>query len=186
VSIGIEQRKRIVNSRLRHRVKQMQLAETVHPLPIKDVVSMATPTLFYAGFWMRLWAFLLDLITVLSLNWLLVSPLIRMTNVNELLSLGPYSFETFLGAIVFFLYFAIMTKRYGQTIGKMVMGLKVISTKEEELTWSQILFREGIGRFLHQAFFLFYAIYVMVAFTEKKQGLHDIIGDTFVVFDRTE
>ncbi|MFC0557944.1 RDD family protein [Halalkalibacter alkalisediminis] len=186
MSEGLEQRKRIVNSRLRKRVKRTEMAKPVHPLPIQEEVTVASPTFYYAGFWMRLWAFLLDLITVFSINLLLVSPFIRLTNIDGLLSLGPYSFETFLGAVVFFFYFAIMTKLYGQTIGKMVMGLKVISTNDEHLKWSQIVFREGVGRLLHQVFFLFYVIYVMVAFTEKKQGLHDIIADTFVIYDRSE
>ncbi|WP_227936590.1 RDD family protein [Alkalihalobacillus deserti] len=180
----LEQRKRVVNSRLRNRVKKTQIADASNALPVSEEVF--SPTFYYAGFWMRLWAFLLDLITVFSLNLLLVSPLVRLTNINGLLSLGRYSFETFLGAVVFFLYFAIMTKLNGQTIGKMVMGIRVISANDDELKWTQIVFREGIGRFLHQAFFLLYAIYVMVAFTEKKQGLHDVIADTFVIYDRLE
>jgi uncharacterized RDD family membrane protein YckC len=153
--------------------------------PLKISIEEVAPTYYYAGFWMRLWAFLLDLIAVFSLNMVFVSPFVNFTNLNGV-SLGPFSFETFLGAVVFFMYFAIMTKLYGQTIGKMVMGLRVVSANTDELNWSQIVFREGVGRFLHQAFFLLYVIYVMVAFTEKKQGLHDVIADTFVVHDREE
>jgi uncharacterized RDD family membrane protein YckC len=78
-----------------------------------------------------------------------------------------------------------MTKYYGQTIGKMVMGLRVVSATNNQLSWSQIVFREGVGRFLQQAFFFLYTIYVMVAFTNKKQGLHDKIADTHVIFERT-
>ncbi|MCL7747810.1 RDD family protein [Halalkalibacter alkaliphilus] len=175
-------RKRIVNSRLRNRKVQ-----DIHSPPeINKDGEKAETSLYFAGFWMRLWAFLLDMITVFSLNGLLVYPLLRLTNVNGLLSLGPFNLETVLSAVIFFLYFAIMTKIYGQTIGKMIMGLRVISLKNDELSWTQIIFREGVGRFIHQSFFLLYAIYVMVAFTTKKQGLHDVIADTCVIHEREE
>ncbi|GAE34147.1 RDD family protein [Halalkalibacter akibai] len=174
-----EQRKRVVNNRLRHRLKpnrenilrQSQKSEEISP-----------PIYQYAGFWVRLWAFLLDLITVFSIQLLFVNPIIRYMNLSGV-SLGPFTVETIFGALIFFLYFAIMTKQYGQTVGKMVLGLTVISLSEQELTWNQIIFREAIGRFIHQAFFLLYAIYVMVAFTERKQGLHDYIADTIVVHE---
>lgn len=165
---------RIVNSRLRHR-RQIVVD--------RDNINKQRADYSYAGFWMRFWAFLLDLLTVFALNGLLVHPLLAMTSIDALFP-AAFTAETLLTAIVFFLYFAIMTKKYGQTIGKMVFGLEVITAEEGELTWTQIIFREGIGRFLHQAFFLFYTLYVMVAFTGKKQGLHDFIADTYVVLER--
>ncbi|KHF39306.1 RDD family protein [Halalkalibacter okhensis] len=175
-------RRRVVNGRLRNRMIQERYSPS-EPSETSELENEAI-SLNYAGFWMRLWAFLLDLITVMALNGLIVSPFLRFTNVSGLLSIGPFNLETVLSAIVFFLYFAIMTKVYGQTIGKMVMGLRVVSSKNDELTWTQVVFREGVGRFIQQSFFLLYAIYVMVAFTAKKQGLHDVIADTFVIHEQ--
>ncbi|GAE25839.1 hypothetical protein JCM9140_1857 [Halalkalibacter wakoensis JCM 9140] len=161
-------RKRVVNGRLRHRMIQetlpsSEVSQTIH-------AENEDKSYYYAGFWMRLWAFLLDMITVFSLNGLLVYPLLRWTNGSGVFSIGPFTLDTILSAMVFFLYFAIMTKLYGQTIGKMVMGLRVRSSKNEPLSWTQIVFREGFGRFIHQAFFLLYAIYLMIAFTKEKRG----------------
>ncbi len=74
-----------------------------------------------------------------------------------------------------------MTKYFQQTIGKMVFGLKVIPLNEKPLSWGTIIFREGIGRYISATITILYAI---VAFTPKKQGLHDIFADTSVVHER--
>ncbi|MFC0473246.1 RDD family protein [Halalkalibacter kiskunsagensis] len=170
-------RRRLVNERLRNRIQVER--------PKKDQTQLdKKEDLHFAGFWMRFWAYLLDMIVVFSVNGLLLYPLFKLTNINELHSVGFFRLETVLTALVFFLYFAIMTKIYGQTIGKMVMGLRVMSATKDQLNWSQILFREGIGRFLQQAFFFLYAIYVIIAFTNNKQGLHDKLADTYVIFER--
>ncbi|ARK31726.1 RDD family protein [Halalkalibacter krulwichiae] len=181
----MEQRKRVVNNRLRNR-NRISSASIEVPKSEPPIEETTTDHYQYAGFWMRFWAFLLDLITVFSFNMLIVSPFIRITDISGILAIGPYSFETILWAVIFFLYFAIMTKNFGQTIGKMVMGVRVISKDRQELKWTQLIFREGVGRFLHQSLFFLYAIYAMVAFTEKKQGLHDVISDTYVIIDRNE
>ncbi|NEU29904.1 RDD family protein [bacterium LRH843] len=127
---------------------------------------------------MRFWAFLMDLLVVFSLKGFFVYPLIRMTGLTQ------WIIPATLSTALFFLYFAVMTKKYGQTIGKMIFGLKVIGIDGCGLSWSQIIFREGIGRFIHQVFFILQLLYVTVAFTGKKQGLHDMIADTYVVYER--
>ncbi len=164
-------KQRIVNHRLRGRLLQTReiVTEVKEPLSVQNY--------HYAGFWVRFWAFLLDLITVAALNGITINPLMR------LLAIGDPRIETVLSALVFFLYFAIMTKKYKQTVGKMVFGIKVISNSKVELTWGQVFFREGVGRLLHQIFPLFYLFYVVVAFTGKKEGLHDMIADTHVVHE---
>lgn len=157
-------RGRIVNYRLRSR----------HFPPVNSTTEREE--IRYAGFWMRVWAYALDIITVASIGGLLISPLVHFFELNH-----PYV-QTVLSALVFFVYFAFMTKKYGQTVGKMVLGLKVIS-KSETLTWGQVFFREGIGRLLHQIFPILYLLYIVVAFTSKKEGLHDMIADTYVVHE---
>lgn len=172
VALTERQSPRYVNGRLRARVNR----PTITP-PTTKVSS-----LHFAGFWMRFWAYLLDALVVLSINGLISLPL-RLIGVND--SIMVFSPFMLLSAFVFFLYFGLMTKYYGQTLGKMVLGLKVISTDGSGLTWTQIIFREGVGRLLHQLFFMLRVIYLFVAFTNKKQGLHDLIADTYVVFERS-
>ncbi|WP_307290747.1 RDD family protein [Bacillus sp. SORGH_AS_0510] len=131
----------------------------------------------YAGFWMRFWAYLLDLIVVGSIERIVIKPLFRLLDISlsEFNIFAPISIAT---AVVFYLYFVLMTKFFGQTLGKMVFGIKVVDLKKQELTWGTILFREWIGRFISATIIVGY---VIVAFLPKKQGLHDIFSDTTVI-----
>src|SRR5690625_4512142 len=133
----------------------------------------------YAGFWMRFWAFLTDLIVVFSINGLLLFPL-KFIN-NGVIDVGFWTLNGILSAIVFYIYFLLMTKYFGQTLGKMLFGLRVIRSDSEPLRWSDLLFREVIGRFIYKVMSFLTLLYIVVAFTPEKQGIHDMFGDTRVV-----
>ena len=81
--------------------------------------------------------------------------------------------------VVMFSYFILMTYYFSQTLGKMIMKIKVETNKGTKLKISDVLYREVIGRLLTTA--LFNIPYIAVAFTDKKKGLHDYIADTVVV-----
>jgi len=130
----------------------------------------------FAGFWMRFWAYLLDLIVIGSIYRLLIDPFYTLLDIQK--SSFIFSSNQILSAVVFFSYFILMTKYLGQTLGKMVFGLEVISLKKEKLTWGDVLFRELIGRYISKTIWIGYLI---VAFTRKKQGLHDLFCDTSVI-----
>lgn len=135
---------------------------------------------WYAGFWMRLWAYLIDLVVVMSIQKLLIVPFFRAIGVTA--DTGWLSPVNWAMGAVFYLYFILMTKQFGQTIGKMIMGLKVISLTDERLTWSAVIFRELIGRYISKtALLLGYAV---VAFTSKKRGLHDYFAETSVIHEK--
>ncbi|PAE24189.1 RDD family protein [Bacillus sp. 7894-2] len=144
-------------------------------LPIQKALS----PLRFAGFWMRFWAYLLDLVVVGSVDRILINPIFRALDIplHESSLFAPISIAT---AITFYAYFVLMTKFFGQTLGKMVFGLKVVDLKGEKLTWGTILFREWIGRFISVSIFIGY---IIVAFLPKKQGLHDLFADTSVVHE---
>jgi uncharacterized RDD family membrane protein YckC len=133
----------------------------------------------FAGFWMRFWAYLLDLIVIGSIDRLLIKPIFRLLDVPlmETNLFAPISIAT---AITFYAYFVLMTKFFGQTLGKMVFGLKVIGLGEERLSWKTILFREWIGRFISSTIVIGY---IITAFLPKKQGLHDLFSDTSVIHE---
>ncbi|MBD3110471.1 RDD family protein [Bacillus sp. AGMB 02131] len=137
----------------------------------------------YAGFWLRFWAYLIDLVSIWSLDHLLVKPIFKMLNISQ------YDFEIFSpitigSAIVFYLYFVLMTKYFGQTLGKMVLGIRVISLKDQSLSWGTVIFRELIGRFIVRTL-MFGFTYILVGVLPKKQGLHDIFADTSVIQERS-
>ena len=88
-------------------------------------------------------------------------------------------FTTLLGIIIGWLYYALFESSAKQaTLGKQAVGIVVT-----DLNGNRIGFGRASGRFFAKyisALILFIG-YIMAAFTEKKQALHDIIAGTLVV-----
>jgi uncharacterized RDD family membrane protein YckC len=81
--------------------------------------------------------------------------------------------------LVAWLYWAGMhSSRYQATVGKMAVGLRVVDYHGERIT-----FMRATGRYLAEILsgLLFGIGYLMVAFTRRRQALHDLIAETFVV-----
>ncbi|MCT2343008.1 RDD family protein [Niallia taxi] len=129
---------------------------------------------------MRFWAYLVDIIIITSINRIIIYPVFRLFDLPTE-NTGLFSMINILTALVFYLYFVLMTKYFKQTLGKMIFGLKVIPLKNEVLTWDTVIFREWIGRFISASIWILYAV---VAFQPKKQGLHDLFADTAVVHEK--
>lgn len=134
-----------------------------------------------AGFWIRFWAYLIDLVVISSITSIVIYPLFRIFgwDVQGTTWYAPIGFIT---GFIFYLYFVLMTKFFQQSVGKMVFGLRVIGLKEESMSLSTILFREWIGRFFSATIL---PLYWVIGFTPKKQGLHDFIADTMVIHEQT-
>lgn len=140
------------------------------------------PSYNAAGFWMRFWAYLIDVIILFGINGLLLSPL-SFLNEGMPVEIGLWTVKGILAGFIYYLYFLLMTKVFQQTIGKMILGIKVIPIQKEKLSWNDLLFREVVGRFIYNAFLVLKLLYLVVAFSNKKQGLHDLIADTRVIHD---
>ncbi|MFC9276627.1 RDD family protein [Bacillus spizizenii] len=81
--------------------------------------------------------------------------------------------------IISVLYYGLLTASKMQgTLGKKILGLKVVNEQGERITIGQ-----GIGRYFAYILsgIIFYIGFIMIAFGEKK-GLHDIICKTRVVY----
>jgi len=122
----------------------------------------------YAGFWIRLVAAVIDSI--------ILSGALKLLNVL-LGRVGLGSFILFI--LVYWLYFGLLESSERQaSIGKMVFKLKVTDLKGKRIN-----FGRATGR--HFAKFISTIIlgvgFLMIAFTEKKQGLHDMIAKTLVM-----
>lgn len=134
----------------------------------------------YAGFWMRFWAYFIDVIIVFSLNGILLSPL-KFMNEGFPFEISFWTLNGILAGVIYYVYFLLMTKYFQQTIGKMVFGIQVVRENSEPLTWGDLLFREVVGRFIYNVMFILKLLYIVVAFSSEKQGIHDMIGNTRVV-----
>lgn len=132
----------------------------------------------YAGFWTRLWAYTIDLIVLSAISGIIIKPIFRIagweiTNPSFFL-FSPYKITVL---VLLLLYFMLMTKYLQQTVGKMIMGIRVASKDGGQLTWGAIIFREGIGRFISK---MLLVPYLLVLFMPKKEALHDLFADTIV------
>lgn len=134
----------------------------------------------HAGFWLRFLAYLIDVIVVFSIKGFLLSPF-KFMNEGFPIDIGFWTVNGLLGMTTFYLYFLLMTKGFNQTIGKMILRIQVVKEDGSKLGWSDLIFREVIGRFIHNVIFILKLLYIVVAFTKEKQGIHDMIGNTVVV-----
>ena len=136
--------------------------------------------MIYAGFWKRFAAAVIDAI-VTTIGGLVIGFVFGMVMVAGgtkdpaiLNGMG-----NILGIILGWIYFAAMESAPTQgTLGKMALGIKVT-----DLDGNKIGFGKATGR--HFGKFLSAIIlgigFIMVAFTQKKQGLHDIMAGCLVV-----
>lgn len=136
------------------------------------------PAYFYAGFWIRAFAFIVDIICIGLISSILLDGLLSFGGLEaggNLTVYGLLSLAIYLG------YFILMTKlTNGQTVGKMIFGIQVVCFKEEKLSWTTVLIREGACRFILKSGF-FMLGYLPAAFTPSKQHLGDFLSDTSVV-----
>jgi len=84
-----------------------------------------------------------------------------------------------LGALLQAAYFTILTWRYGQTLGKKALNLKVVTTEYGSLSFGKVFLREVIGKFISTI--ILFIGFLWVAWDEKKQAVHDKLAGTYVV-----
>jgi uncharacterized RDD family membrane protein YckC len=127
-------------------------------------IGSSAASVVYAGFWRRLGAWFVDFL-------ILVIPAILLSRIGTAGSL-----------LVFFgewVYFAYQESSEAQaTIGKRALG--IIVTDE---AGNRISFGRATGRYFAKIIsgLIILIGFIMIAFTRKKQGLHDMIAGTLVV-----
>lgn len=120
----------------------------------------------YAGFWKRLAATLIDALILMPVSYIVDG------------IVGSEGVAILLGFVIGWLYNAGMESSEKQaTLGKMVLGIYVT-----DLEGQRLQFTAATIRWLAQSLsaITLGVGYIMVAFTAKKQGLHDIVAKTLV------
>ena len=161
--------------------------------PAAPPVAYAPPSI-YGGFWIRLLAHLIDHVILgavaAPLFFVMALPtILRVVHEAErdqepspemimaiLSSVFLYAAIAFAGQ---WLYEALLTSSSWQgTIGKRVLRLKVVDE-----TGNRIGFGRATGRFFAKILSsMFFCIgFIMIAFTDKKRGLHDMLAGTVVM-----
>ncbi len=160
-----------------------QAPDTSSPDLLSHEELYTLPTDF-AGFWLRLGAYLVDAIILRAGLWIVSA----VTNLSSVDFFGDYSGTRQLGlwsaialieVLISVLYFSLLESSAWQaTPGKRVFGIKVTNLMGNRLSFSQALGRM-MGKFLSA---LILGIgFLMAAFTERKQALHDMVANTLVI-----
>jgi uncharacterized RDD family membrane protein YckC len=140
----------------------------------------------HGGFWLRVLAYILDSI-ILNIGVSIISFLIGIGLGLQMRS-GASGSETMeaisgltggaVGLLGSWLYFALMESSSNQaTLGKMALGLAVT-----EESGRRIGFGRATGRYFAKILsgLILLVGFMMVGWTRRKQGLHDMIAGTLV------
>jgi len=160
-----------------------------YPAPAGYAVAQAGVR--YGGFWIRVVAAIIDAVIVSAV----LTPLKMMFGLSGL-AFGGFGIHGFHGPLALpflifgtgvfallkmagnWLYEALMeSSSYQATLGKMAFGMKVT-----DLYGNRISFGRATGRHFAKLVSLVTLCigFIMVGFTERKQGLHDMIAGTLV------
>ena len=143
----------------------------------------------YAGFWIRLVAYLLDSVVCLLgasvigivLFAVLSVPLAAVDSGDagvQLATLGGVFVLIVLAFAGGWLYYALFEcSSWQATPGKRILGMKVT-----DLDSQPISFGRASGRFWAKLLSnIFYVGFILIGFSAQKQGLHDMIAGTLVL-----
>jgi uncharacterized RDD family membrane protein YckC len=156
----------------------------------------------YAGFWPRFAALLLDGIVIIVAFSIfqvfmlgnMVTPLEwseaagTMDNVPRFLmsiavTIKPtvVSNSIFMLAVIF--YWVFLTWKFGGTLGKMAVGIKVVREDLKPISFGGAIVREFLVKqvFYLSIIFISWLGYLWVSWDKKKQGWHDKIARTLVI-----
>lgn len=165
----------------------------------------------YAGFWKRFLAYIIDEILLSAVLSFLFIPFSILFGLLVFSAFAMDEFEHYsminfiqhefndvsiqeilmfiilitifiiVAVIVQWLYYAIMESSSKQgTVGKMVLNLKVV-----DLVGNKLSFGRATGRFFGKILsgLILNIGYIMAAFTERKQALHDMLAGCLVIYD---
>ena len=140
----------------------------------------------YGGFWWRVLAYFIDTI-ILNIAVSIISGILGLGIGTSMMMMeggqeSIYSAALLMSVLISFvlqwLYFAIMESSPLQaTLGKLVVGVVVT-----DFNGNRISFGRATGRYFAKILssIILFIGFIMVAFTERKQGLHDMIAGTLV------
>jgi uncharacterized RDD family membrane protein YckC len=151
----------------------------------------------YAGFWLRFVAVIIDGIIISVLRAFVIVPILAtmgyglsqelptdMENPDQIMNLVAMimavgGIVTLVSTVIWVLYYTFLESSKMQTsIGKLALGLIVTDENGGKLDFSKALVR-NLCKIISGM--IMCIGFLMAGFTEKKQGLHDIIAKTLVV-----
>jgi uncharacterized RDD family membrane protein YckC len=156
---------------------------------LDPVIPAETAPANYAGFWYRLGAFLIDAIILSVISYviaLLMGESLNTAPTDTTVEMTEptryYSTFNIISAVINWLYFTLQESSPNQaTLGKRALGLYVTDLKGQRINFLKATVRHFCK--VISAITLLIG-FIMIAFTERKQGLHDLIAGTLVLKNR--
>jgi uncharacterized RDD family membrane protein YckC len=167
------------------------VAVPAYPLPVPAPLGLA-----YAGFWLRLVAYIIDAVILLLGFAVLIGVAAAIVGAGFLRGIGEdmngasnalapiavliifmFVFASLAGGWLYYAWFE--SSEHQATPGKMALGLIVT-----DMQGRRISFGRASGRFfakLITGLIPLFLGYIMAGFTEKKQALHDMIASCLVL-----
>ncbi|TCV92431.1 putative RDD family membrane protein YckC [Luteibacter rhizovicinus] len=166
------------------------------PPPFLGITDVAEP--LYAGFWLRFAAWVIDYLillvpfTVIALSMGLAGAashfmdVVGSDRVNAMsgyvAALRPISLATTIAGFIY--YAAFECSKWQATPGKLAVGLRVTDMQGERLSFGRSIGRNAV-RLVNVVIWLIPMIcYLVAAWTERKQGVHDMLAGTLVLQGR--
>jgi uncharacterized RDD family membrane protein YckC len=154
-------------------------------LAIYTIYFTPSDNIHYAGFWIRFAAAILDrlilflifsLVDILALTTFLYSP-----SIVEGVSVYRLTVLSLQLLIDLFYSCCFLSSSWMATPGMKAVGIKIV-----DYNFEQISFGRAIGRFFWEIIsaVIVFIGFIMIAFNPKKQGFHDKIANTYVVYSR--
>ena len=151
------------------------------PVTVEPASTGGEITAEHAGFWRRFIAWIIDGIIIGTVFYLLIIlfSIGRAGSFPDAIEWITGSFfGTLLNLAIVWLYYSIMESSPTRaTLGKMAIGIVVT-----DRSGNRVSFGRATGRYFAKIIsgIILGIGYLMIAFTGKKQGLHDIMADTLV------
>lgn len=154
----------------------------------------------YAGFWLRFAAYIIDQFVIGVAGFIIAIPIIlgiiafglnldgikspadfltqdRLLMVGGII--GMILLAILISIVMKWLYYALMeSSKFGGTIGKMAVSIKVV-----DMEGNRITFGRATGRYFSRIVTNMTLLigYIIAGFTEKKQALHDLMASCLVI-----
>lgn len=154
----------------------------------------------YAGFWLRFAAYIIDQFIIGVAGFIIAIPLIfgiiafglnldGIKHPSDFFAhdgllmvggiIGLIMLAIMLSVVMKWLYYALMeSSKYGGTIGKIAVSIKVV-----DLDGNRVTFARATGRYFSRIITNMTLLigYILAGLTDKKQALHDMIASCLVV-----
>ena len=151
---------------------------------MNQVSSMEIQVSPFKGFLIRLLAFVIDV--VVTLIAIIAAAVVFLIFFDSLFGIEAGFFAALImfilaGLAAQFLYKPLMeASEYQGTIGKIALSMKVVDKHGRRITMAQSFIKTIVYIIEHAIPFGSFA-FLIIAFTDENQGLHDMASETYVV-----